>query len=47
MLTEMLKKHFFYLSIYDMAAFDRNCYVLKKILTLHSVKVSSSPNLPL
>ena len=33
MLTEMLKKRFFFiLSIYDMAAFDRNCYVLKKYL---------------
>ena len=43
----MLKKHFFNLCIDDMAAYDRiKLLCVKKILTLHSVKVSSSPNSP-
>ena len=49
MLTEMLKEHFFILCINDIAAFDRIKFLClkKKILTLHSIKVSSSPNPPL
>ena len=49
MFIEMLKKHyFFHLYINDMAAFDGiKSLCLKRILFLHSVKDSSSPNSPL
>ena len=50
MLIEMFKKHYFLTYINDMAAFDvikLLCLKQKKLLTLHSVKVSSSPNSPL
>ena len=47
MLIEMLKKHFFNLYISDMAAFDRIELFCLITLTLHPVRVSSSPNLPL
>ena len=43
----MLKKHFFNSDINDIAAFDRMKWFCLINLTLHSVKVSSSPRLPL
>ena len=46
MLIEMLKKRFFNLHINYMTAFDW-IILSKKILTLHSGEVSSSPKLPL
>ena len=48
MLTEVLKKRFLNLYITDMAPFDPiKLLCLKKIPTLHSVKISSSANTPL
>ena len=43
----MLKKHFFNSDINDIVAFDRIKWFCLIKLTLHSVKVSSSPRLPL